>query len=245
MEKTITCKVLADRIRRHPMLQDVPFETILDYLVDFIQIVGCPQLYEEKTQVIPVKDYKGLLPCNYVSMIQVRNAPPPDDHIADDYPGIRRHSAYRYAGDSFHMSPDKPDVGRGGTDLTYKIQGSVIFTSTKDKPIEIAYHAIATDPEGYPLIPDNPSFMRAFESYVKKQHFTILFDMGKIQPAVLSQALQDYAFYVGQCQSDLIMPSIDQMESITNSWNTLIIRANEHAKGFINNGSKEYLTLQP
>ena len=145
-------------------LQPLPvsFETILDYLVDFIQIVGCPQLYEEKTQVISIKDYKGLLPCNYVSMIQVRNAPPPDDHIADDYPGIRRHSAYRYAGDSFHMSPDKPDVGRGGTDLTYKIQGCIIYTSTKDKPIEIAYHAIATDPEGYPLIPDNPSFMRAF-----------------------------------------------------------------------------------
>ena len=245
MEKTITCKILADRIRRHPMLQEVPFETILDYLVDFIQIVGTPALYEEKTQVIPVKDYRGLLPCNYVSMIQVRNAPPQDDHIADDYPGIRRHSVYRYAGDSFHMSPDKPDVGRGGTDLTYKIQGSVIFTSTKDKPIEIAYHAIATDSEGYPLIPDNPSFMRAFESYVKKQHFTILFDMGKIQPVVLSQALQDYAWAVGDCETEFHRLSLDKAASLFNSWNTLIIRANEHAKGFINNGSKEYLTLQP
>lgn len=245
MEKTTTCKILADRIRRHPMLQEVPFETILDYLVDFIQIVGCPQLYEEKTQVISVKNYKGLLPCDYVSMIQVRNAPPPDDHIAEDYPGIRRHSAYRYAGDSFHMSPDKPDIGRGGTDLTYKIQGYVIYTSTKDKPVEIAYHAIATDKEGYPLIPDNPSFLRAFEAYVKKQWFTVLFDMGRIQPAVLNQAFQDYSWAVGDCETEFNRLSLDKAESLFNSMSTLIIRANEHRTGFVNNGTKEYLSIQP
>lgn len=226
---------------RHPLLRDVPFETILEYTLDFIQIVGCPSLFEEKTTVIKIEDWRGVLPCDYVSMIQVRTA----KEVDGIEPNHRSHISYRYSTDSFHMSKEKPDVGRYGTDLTYKIQGSVIYTSTKDTDIEIAYNAIATDGEGYPLLPDNPSFLRALEAYVKKQQFTILFDLGKLQPAILQNAQQEYAFYVGQCQTDMIMPSIDQMESLTNLWTALIARANEHSKGFINSGSKEYLTVQP
>ena len=226
---------------RHPLLRDVPFETILEYTLDFIQIVGCPSLFEEKTTVIKIEDWRGVLPCDYVSMIQVRTAKKVDG-IEPDH---RSHISYRYSTDSFHMSNEKPDVGRYGTDLTYKIQGYVIYTSTKDTDIEIAYNAIATDDEGYPLLPDNPSFLRALEAYIKKQQFTILFDLGKLQPAILQNAQQEYAFYVGQCQTDMIMPSIDQMESLTNLWTSLIARANEHSKGFINSGSKEYLTVQP
>lgn len=226
---------------RHPLLRDVPFETILEYTLDFIQIVGCPSLFEEKTTVIKIEDWRGVLPCDYVSMIQVRTAKKVDGME----PNHRSHISYRYSTDSFHMSKEKPDVGRYGTDLTYKIQGCVIYTSTKDTDIEIAYNAIATDGEGYPLLPDNPSFLRALEAYIKKQQFTILFDLGKLQPAILQNAQQEYAFYVGQCQTDMIMPSIDQMESLTNLWTSLIARANEHSKGFINSGSKEYLTVQP
>lgn len=226
---------------RHPLLRDVPFETILEYTLDFIQIVGCPSLFEEKTTVIKIEDWRGVLPCDYVSMIQVRTA----KKVDGIEPNHRSHISYRYSTDSFHMSKEKPDVGRYGTDLTYKIQGSVIYTSTKDTDIEIAYNAIATDDEGYPLLPDNPSFLRALEAYIKKQQFTILFDLGKLQPAILQNAQQEYAFYVGQCQTDMIMPSIDQMESLTNLWTSLIARANEHSKGFINSGSKEYLTVQP
>ena len=241
MEKTTNIRRVADRIMRHPLLRDVPFETILDYTVDFLQIVGVPSLFEEKTALLHVENYRCMLPCDYVSMIQVRTAKKVDG-IEPDH---RSHISYRYSTDSFHMSNEKPDVGRYGTDLTYKIQGYVIYTSTKDTDIEIAYNAIATDGEGYPLLPDNPSFLRALEAYVKKQQFTILFDLGKLQPAILQNAQQEYAFYVGQCQTDMIMPSIDQMESLTNLWTSLIARANEHSKGFINSGSKEYLTVQP
>lgn len=241
MEKTTNIRRVADRIMRHPLLRDVPFETILDYTVDFLQIVGVPSLFEEKTALLHVENYRCMLPCDYVSMIQVRTA----KEVDGIEPNHRSHISYRYSTDSFHMSKEKPDVGRYGTDLTYKIQGSVIYTSTKDTDIEIAYNAIATDGEGYPLLPDNPSFLRALEAYVKKQQFTILFDLGKLQPAILQNAQQEYAFYVGQCQTDMIMPSIDQMESLTNLWTSLIARANEHSKGFINSGSKEYLTVQP
>lgn len=241
MEKTTNIRRVADRIMRHPLLRDVPFETILDYTVDFLQIVGVPSLFEEKTALLHVENYRCMLPCDYVSMIQVRTA----KKVDGIEPNHRSHISYRYSTDSFHMSTEKPDVGRYGTDLTYKIQGCVIYTSTKDTDIEIAYNAIATDGEGYPLLPDNPSFLRALEAYVKKQQFTILFDLGKLQPAILQNAQQEYAFYVGDCESEFNRLSLDKAESLFNSWRTLLIRDSEHRHGFVNNGAKEYLTIQP
>lgn len=246
MEKTTTIMNAMDRIKRHPLLQDIPFETCVDCLVDFIRIVGCPQMFIDKTAVLKVENYRAALPCDYVTMTQVRTADNNDNtKISTVYPGMRRHTAYRYASDSFFMSPDKPDVGRGGTDYTYRIQGNVIYTSTKDKDIEIAYKAIAVDDDGYPLLPDNPSFLRAFDAYIKKYWFTILFDLGKIQPAVLQQTLQDYAWAVGDCETEFHRLTLDKAETLFNTWNTLVVRANEHRQGFANAGVKEYLTLQP
>lgn len=83
---------------------------------------------------------------------------------------------FRYSTDNFHMS----EVSHESPDLTYKIQGTVIYTSIKEGTIEIAYRSIAVDDEGYPLVSDKSSFTRALELYIKKQCFTILFDLGKI-----------------------------------------------------------------
>jgi hypothetical protein len=44
-------------------------------------------------------------------------------------------SAFRASTDSFHLSEDKSN----SPELTYKIQGRVIFTSIKEGTIEIAY----------------------------------------------------------------------------------------------------------
>ena len=74
MEKTTNIRNLASRIMRHPLMRDIPFETILDYTLDFIHIVGAPSLFEEKTAILHVDNYRCLLPCDYVSMIQVRTA---------------------------------------------------------------------------------------------------------------------------------------------------------------------------
>lgn len=241
MEKTTNIRRVADRIMRHPLLRDVPFETILDYTVDFLQIVGVPSLFEEKTALLHVENYRCMLPCDYVSMIQVKTA----KKVDDIEPNHRSNVSYRYSTDSFHMSKEKSDVERYGTDLTYKIQGCVIYTSTKDTDIEIAYNAIATDGEGYPLLPDNPSFLRALEAYVKKQQFTILFDLGKLQPAILQNAQQEYAWAVGDCETEFNRLTLDKAESLFNSWRTLLIRDSEHRHGFVNDGAKEYLTIQP
>lgn len=226
MERYINIRQILDNLLQHPLLQDLSFERAINYAVDFIRIIGCPRIFMEKTLKLEIKDYRGVLPCDFHRMIQVRTCT------------CGRATTFRYSTDSFHMSDDKYcDL----PDLTYKIQGQVIFTSIKEGEIEIAYEAISVDEEGYPLIPDNSSFTRALELYIKKQCFTVLFDLGKISPQVYNNTCQEYAFAVGQAQNELVKPSVDEMESITNMWHSLIPRMSEHSTGFITEGTRENL----
>lgn len=224
---------IMDSLMRHPLMQDIALEAAVDYAVSFMRLVGVPDMFEEKVTYLKVDNYRTLLPCDYYQMIQIR--------IPDG-------NTFRYSSDSFHMSECKEydkqyNSNNSYQDLTYKIQGNVIYTSIKNGFIEVAYEALAVDKEGYPLLPDNSSFTRALQAFIKKEWFTILFDLGKINPAILQNAQQEYAWAVGDCASEFNRLSIDKMETFTNSWNTLIMRASEHDSGFKNNGTKERIKL--
>ena len=221
-EQYLSIKKILDSCLRHPLMQDLSLETAVDYTIDFMRIVGMPRMFTEKVVRITIDKYRALLPCDYYQTIQVRI---PGGH------------ALVYSTDSFHMN-------NKGNSSTYKIQGNIIYTSIESGELELAYLAISTDADGYPLLPDNSSFTRALELYIKKQWFTILFDLGKITSAVLQNTQQEYAWAVGDCQSEFNRMSIDQMEAFSNSWRTLILRDTEHRTGFKNNGAKEKLKLQ-
>ena len=128
-------------------------------------------------------------------------------------------------------------------ELSFKTQGQVLFVSFKTGEVLVSYKAIPVDKDGLPLLIDNPIFLKALESYIKREVFTILFDMGKIAPAVLQNTQQSYAWLAGQLQSEFTIPSISEMESIKNSWCTLLQRTSEFKTGFKNNGNREYLKI--
>lgn len=210
----------------HPLLQDVTMERVIKYAADFMQIVGVPKMFDNKTAKLEVTKYKAQLPCDFYSILGVRMS---DSHIA-----------FRATTDIYHMSDDKecPDNYR---DLTYKLQGNYIFTSIEEGEIEISYLSIPVDEEGLPMIPDNVKYINALELYIKKRLFTILFDQQKLHQSVLQNVQQEYAWAVGQASNDLIKPSVDEMESISNMWNQFIWSTTDHRHGFRDSGNKEYL----
>ena len=240
MIQTTNIRRILDRVMRHPMLRDIPFETAVEYAVDFISLMGTPALYEEKTAIVEVSNWKGQLPCDFEQMIQVRMAG--HQHAKRWVDCCHRLNlvgpVYRESGHSFHLSDIKPHEFLSG-ELTYKVQGMTIFTSTKDVDVEIAYRAFAVDEEGYPLIPDNPSFLRGLENYIKLQWFTIMYDMGKISQQVFDHAQQEYCWSAGDAQSEFSRLTLDSAETLFNSFKTLLPRNNQHWKAFFTNGSKE------
>ena len=213
------------RIMRHPLLNGLNLETAIQYTLDFFAVMGLPDIYRDKLDTVHIDNYRGKLPCDLIAINQVRMC--------------KKGVCLRAMTDNFNSTHPKDK-----SEPSFKTQGSVIFTSFETGDIEISYKAIPTDDEGLPLLPDNPIFLKTLELYIKKEWFTILFDLGKISPAVLQNTQQEYAFKVAQCNNEFIIPSVSEMESITRMWNTIVPRVSEFQKSFRHLGNKEYLKLQ-
>ena len=221
----ISIKEVLSRLLRHPLLQDLSIETAIQYTLDFFAAMGLPNIYADKVTTICIDNFRGILPCDLIAINQVRLA--------------RNGVCLRAMTDSFNGTHPE-DNG----ELSFKTQGSVIFTSFKTGDIELSYKAIPTDDDGLPLLPDNPIFLKTLELFIKKEWFTILFDMGKISPAVLQNTQQSYAFAAGQCNNEFMIPSVSEMEAFTRMYNTLIPRVNEFNKSFRHMGDREYIKMQ-
>lgn len=228
----ISIKEILSRLLRHPLLQDISLEQVVQYTLDFIGIFGMPKLYQDKEEVLHIENFRTLLPCDLISINQIKDN--------------KTNMCIRSMTDNFMPREDynRSTGSKKTVEMTYKTQGQVLYVSFKTGDITVSYKSIPTDKDGYPLLIDNSVFMKALELYIKKEAFTILFDTNKISPAVLQNTEQQYAWLAGQLQSEFTIPSISEMESLKNSWCTLIQRVSDFDRGFRDTGSKEYLKLQ-
>ena len=203
----ISIRQIMDDLLADDMMKGLSLERVVNYAVEFIRVVGLPNAFEEKVEEIKIENHRGVLPCDFYEVVQVK-----------DCKGLE------------YLSTETPFESR--LLLTYKIQGNVIITSVEETELLIAYRAHKVDADGFPMIPDNGSFPRALELYIQKRYFTILFNSGKVSRDVLQNTQQEYAFYVGQASNDVVRLSIDQMQSLTNMWTSLLQRHHKHADGF-------------
>lgn len=222
----ISIKEILSRLLKHPLLQDISLEQVVQHTLDFIGIFGMLKLYQDKEEVLHIENFRTLLPCDLVSINQIKDS--------------KTNMCIRSMTDNFMPREDynRSTGSKKTVEMTYKTQGQVLYTSFKTGDIIVSYKSIPTDKDGYPLLIDNSVFMKALELYIKKEAFTVLFDTNKISPAVLQNTEQQYAWLAGQLQSEFTIPSISEMESLKNSWCTLIQRVSDFDRGFRDIGSK-------
>lgn len=220
----ICIKEILNRVLRHPLMKKLNLEDAVYYSLDFIRTVGLPQVYENREEVVHIEDYRGLLPCDCVMV----------HGIQDTKTGksLRHLLAYYSAPNNrYNGSP------------AYKINGDIIYTNFKDGDVLVSYEAIPVDKDGLPMLPDDPTFMKALELYIKKEWFTVLYDTGEIDVRVLNNTQAEYASAVYICKSKYRMPSEDEMESLGSIIHRLLPNRRQHATGWANGHDKESLRV--
>lgn len=224
--KYTNIKRVLDNLLDHPMLRNVSLEQAIRYTIRFISLHGYPALYQDKVTTVDIDDYRGALPCDLIRVIQVKN--------------VDTNRCLISMTDTFNPALEEEPKETMGEE-SFKIQGRVIYTSFKKGKVEISYKAIPVDDEGYPLLIDNETYLACLEAYIKKQVFTVLYDLGKIQLGVMNNAQTDYAFLAAELKNEMLTPSLSEMQSITNIMNTLLVSDNHFYNSFRNLGDKEYI----
>ena len=241
-------KRVLDDITDHPLLRDVTLEQVIRHTIRFISLYGFPKLYQDKIDTVEIKDFRGLLPCDLISIIQVKDL---DTGIClramtDTFvpkPPVNGNTPPKDMLNNVN-SPEGmyiPPMKKYNEEPSFKTQGRIIFTSFPEGQLEIAYKSIPVDDDGFPLLIDNETYLNALEAYIKVKVFTVKYDTGKIQAGVLSNAQSDYAWAAHLLQSEMTMPSMSEMESITRMLNTMIKPVTQFDNGFKDLGNREYI----
>lgn len=235
-------KRVLDDLLDHPLLRDLTLEQVVRHTIRFISLHGYPKLYQDKEEEVEIKDFRGLLPCDLVSINLVKDAETGlclramTDVFTPKEESIQPPTDLLNNMQGEYIAPMKKYM----EEPAYKTQGRIIFTSFPEGNVEISYKAIPVDEDGFPLLIDNETYLNALEAYIKLKVFTVKFDTGKIAAGVLSNAQTDYAWAARQVQQEFIMPSMSEMESITRMLNTMIKPTTSFDNGFRNIGDREY-----
>ena len=251
----------------HPLLRDVDIDAAVRYTLRFIALHGFPQLYKDKLTDIEIHHFRGELPCDLISIIQVREKCSGlclRAMTKSFNPGLREHPEHHHEQpnptqfthliNGHHPHPCLPPPYMDGMDrwcdhvhpcpdneMSFKTQGRVIYTSFPEGVVEIAYKSIPVDEDGYPLIIDDENYIAALEAYIKVRVFTVKFETGKITAPVLQNAQSDYAWLSAQLMDTFTIPSLSEMEAISRSLLTLIPNMKSFDRGFKDFGDREYL----
>ncbi len=238
-------RVLDDLVE-HPLLRDLTLEQVIRHTLRFISLHGYPSLYQDKIEEVEIKDFRGLLPCDLISIIQVKDLGTgmclramTDTFAQGLKPKLREVHEHKDLLNNIqneYIPPRRACV----EEISFKTQGRIIFTSFPVGKVEVAYKAIPVDEDGFPLLIDNETYLNALEAYIKMKVFTVKFDTNSMSAGVLSNAQTDYAWAAHLLQSEMTTPSVSEMESITRYLNTMIKPVTHFDNGFKNLGDREY-----
>ena len=226
-ERFVSLKEIINRVHLAggDIVDDITEDDIITYAIELIGIVGVPPLFQHKVEDLELDKYKALLPCDFVEEEGVKCC----------------------NNRAFNASTDLYDVRESKTHVpTYKIQGDYIVTSIEKGFIRLAYTAIKTDSDGYPMIIDDQSFIRALVSYiVYKKVFTNYINGRLPNENIMERVERDYEFNIAQATMHLNLPTVDEFNNITRMMNSFIFRNNARKTGFKNFGDELHHFAHP
>lgn len=145
-----------------------------------------------------------------------------------------------------HTSDCKSCVGiSANCDQEYSLDWPYIKTSFKDGHICIAYVGQALDDRGFPLIPDEVSYVEAIKRYITYKLKYSEFLQGQVPPQVYAKLEDDWHWYCAQARSKATMPdTVDKLQNLVDQRIRLIPKVQRYQGFFGNLHSAEKLDLK-
>lgn len=113
-------------------------------------------------------------------------------------------------------------------DLQYMTKPGYIMTNVPRGYIKVSYYAIYTDEDSMPMIPDLESYKEAIYWYVTMKLMYPKKLKGQISQGDYYDIRNSYNFYRKQAYAEAMMPTVDDLASVQNSWLKLYPEIDAH-----------------
>ena len=124
-------------------------------------------------------------------------------------------------------------------ELTYSKNPPYLEFSIRDGYCMIAYKAIGTDKDGYPLVPDEEDVKEALYWYLDMKLTYPMWRNGKVRDIVYKNSQLNWNLYRNKAKGNINMPSADELPSMMNAFNRLVPLMNEHITAYKYVGQQE------
>lgn len=128
--------------------------------------------------------------------------------------------------------------------LQYSTKPGYINTNVPCGWVKISYHAIYTDEDSMPMIPDNPSYFEAIFWYVAMKLSYPKYMKGQMAQNIYYDMRNSWNFYRKSAYAEAMLPGPDEIESIKNDWHKLYVEFDDHDTFFENTGDEQILYNQ-
>lgn len=127
------------------------------------------------------------------------------------------------------------------TSLQYSTKPGYITVNVPCGWLKISYHAIITDKDSMPMIPDIPSYFEAIFWYVAMKMSYPKYLKGQLNQNIYYDMRNSWNFYRRQAYAEAMMPTVDELKSIQNTWDRLYPENDEHCTFFEHLGDEQII----
>lgn len=128
--------------------------------------------------------------------------------------------------------------------LQYSTKPGYITVNIPCGWVKISYHAIITDEDSMPMIPDNPSYFEAIFWYVAMKLSYPKYLKGQLTQNIYYDMKNSWNFYRRQAYAEAMLPGPDEIESIKNDWHKLYTEFDDHDTFFATTGDEQIIYNQ-
>lgn len=222
--------IVAKLYRDLKITDEESFTDIIEWIaeaLDFIHVY--PQYNTGTVDCVPINNYKGELPCNYIAIEAIEYNGHNVKYSSDlrgaqikqsDYPSDTPYSLNRKRiENAIFVDPSTMRYFDNGASVV--INNGYIHTSFEKGNLNIIYTSMVVDEDGYPMIPDHQSFKEAIYWYCT---YKILYPKvlnGEVNVRFYDDAFAKWNYYCNQAGAEALMPDLITLENLKRSFLSL------------------------
>lgn len=139
---------------------------------------------------------------------------------------------------------DHRDGTMFSNELQYTTKPGYINTCMPRGFVKISYYAIYTDEDSMPMIPDLESYKECLYWYITMKLMYPKKLKGQISQGDYYDIRNSYNFYRKQAYAEAMMPTVDDLETISNIYTKLYPEINDHDMFFSTSGDEQNIYNQ-